>query len=270
MKYLRKFTGKEAYKNEIMPQVSILLDDNKVMFDSIDQVVNISNINTDLKNSNKNYSLTGTIESKVLNVVGNSVDINNVSVSGTISKDGSNAAVSLNQMQTVEITDSYFDASTYNMIEIGLSGDRLPNIVNISNCEFDTMINNAITIFGFSDNAIINIKNCHFTDVSNALRLSNRTRAKNVTVNIEDCSCDKWDINPEYAGFLLLQEYPAGVLDFSGITVNIKNLIGPNGKIEGSPETICGTKDTNQVIYVYSNNAVQSYNSNIYPKININ
>lgn len=270
MKYLKRFASKEAYKNEVMPQVSILLDNNIVMFDSANQVVNLANLNTDLKNTNKDYSLNGTIESKVLNVSGNSVNMNNVTVSGTIDKIESNAAVSLREMRTVDITNSHFDASTYNMVEIGLVGERLPNIVNIENCTFDATLNNAITIFGFEDNAVINIKNCHFEDVSNALRLSNRTGAKNITVNIENCTCNKWDSNAAYAGFLLLQEYPQGQLGFTDITINITNLTGPNGQITGTPAEICGTQDEKQAIYLYSNNAVQAYNSNIYPKININ
>lgn len=269
MKYLRRFSSKEAYKNEVMPQVSILLNEDGVLFDSAKQVVNLSNINTELKNTSKDYTLNGTIDSTVLNVTGNTVNMTNSTVSGTIDKSISNAAISFNEMQTVDITNVNFDASTYNMVEIGLSSERLPSLVNISDCNFETMSNNAITIFGFTDNAVINIKNCHFVDVSNALRLSNKNGAKNVTVNIENCSCDKWD-SGEYAGFLLLQEYPEGATEFSGITVNITNLIGPNGKVEGSIESICGTKDVNQVIYVYSDDAVQSYNSNIYPKININ
>lgn len=252
-----------------MPQVSIILNDNSIMFDSTNQVVNMSNLNTDLKNVSKDYVLNGSIESTVLNVTGNTVSITNATVSGTIDKVMSNAAVSLNEMQTVEITNSRFDASTYNMLEIGLSSGRLPSVVNITDCEFGTMSNNAITIFGYTDNAVINIKNCHFESVSNALRLSNKTGAKNVTVNIENCTCDKWETG-QYAGFLLLQEFPEGKSDFTGITVNITNLVGPSGQVLGTPETICGTQDENQVIYMYSSDAVQAYNSNIYPKININ
>lgn len=269
MKYLKRFTNKQAYKNDIMPQVSILLNENEVLFDSAKQVVNISNLNTDLKNINKDYYLNGSIDSKVLSISGKSVEMTNVSVNGTINKEDSNAAVVLNQATIVDITNSKFNASTYNMIEIGLIGERVPNQVNISDCDFAVMSNNAISIHGFADNAVVNIKNCNFEEVSNCLRISNRTNAKNITINIEDCTCDKWDPR-EYGGFVLFQEYPAGQLGFENITLNIKNLVGPNGKITGTPESICGTKDANQVIYVYSNNAVQSYNSNIYPKININ
>lgn len=110
-----------------MPQVSILLNENEVLFDSIKQVVNISNLNTDLKNTNKDYYLNGSIDSKVLNIVGKSVEMRNTSVNGTINKEDSNAAVVFNETLTVDITDSKFNASTYNMVEIGLIGERVPN-----------------------------------------------------------------------------------------------------------------------------------------------
>lgn len=266
MKYLRRFTSKEDYKNDVIPQVSVV--SNEVMFDSTTQVVNIANLNTNLKNLDKDYLLSGIIENKVLNISGKSASLQNAAVTGNIDKIESNTAVSMNEMETIEITNSYFDASTYNMLEIGLSGDRLPNIVNITNCDFGTMTNNTITIFGYQDNAVINIKDCYFESVSNALRISNRTGAKNLTVNIENCTCDKWE-SGEYAGFLLLQEYPLGQNNFSDVTINITNLVGPNGLVTGTPETVCGTKDDNQVIYLYTD-SVQDYNSNIYPKININ
>ena len=268
MKYLKSFQSKQDYLNTVLPQVSIIADE--VVYDAALQTVNLSDITTELRNSNKDYIIHGAVENKVLSIEGKSINMSNVSISGTIDKIISNTAVSLNEMKTVEIIDSHFDASTYNMIEIGLNSDKLPSLVNITNCDFDTMSNNAITIFGFVDNAVINIKNCHFKSVSNAIRLSNKTNAQNVTVNIENCVCDNWDPRKEYSGFMLLQEYPIGMSDFSGITINIKNLVGPNGQVLGNPETICGTQDENQVIYVYSNNAVQSYNSIIYPKININ
>lgn len=265
MKYLRTFSSKDSYKNEILPQVSIIGDE--VIFDTNNQVVNLSNVNTNLKNPDKDYVLKGISNNETISVIGKSINISDTTISGTISN--SNAAISLNQMNTISISNSSFDASTYNMIEIGLSSNNLPELVEIVNCNFDNTSNNAITIFGFKDNAVINIKNCYFKSVSNALRLSNMSGATNVTVNIEDCVCDKWE-EGQYSGFLLLQEYPEGKSDFTGITVNIKNLVGPNGQVSGTPETICGTQDENQVIYLYSNKAVQSYNSFIYPKININ
>lgn len=266
MKYLKKFTSKEDYKIEVMPQVSVT--SNEVMFDTINQVVNISNINTDLKNLDKDYTLAGIIEDTVLKVSGNSIKIQNSVISGNIDKIESNAAIVLNESTVVEITDSNLNASTYNMVEIGLTGDKLPSLVNITNCEFGEMSNNAISIFGFQDNAVINIKNCHFKSVSNVLRLSNKNNANNVTVNIENCTCDKWELG-QFSGFVLLQAFPIKNYDFSNITINITNLVGPNGLVTGIPETICGTKDDNQIIYLYTDN-IKDYDSNIYPKININ
>ena len=45
----------------------------------------------------------------------------------------------------------------------------------VENLDFNaTLSNNAILIFGTQNNAYIQIKNCHFSDVSNCVRLSNK------------------------------------------------------------------------------------------------
>lgn len=265
MKYLKYFSSESSYTNDVLPQVSVVQD--TVIFDSNIQQVNLSNVNTNLNNIDKDFVIFGNINSTILNVIGKTLNASDMTISGNINN--SNSAIHLNQMNNITISDSQFDANTYNMIEIGLSSENLPEQIQIINCNFDNISNNAINIFGFKDNAIITIKDCHFKSVSNAIRLSNMTNAKNITLNIENCICDKWE-EGEYSGFLLLQEYPTGQSNFSEITVNIKSLVGPNGQVSGTPETICGTQDENQIIYVYSDNTVQSYNSIIYPKININ
>lgn len=78
------------------------------------------------------------------------------------------------------------------------------------------------------------------------LRISNMTGATGFTINVENCVVDKWETG-EYSGMILLQEHPEGVKNFSNITINIKNVTGPNGLITppSSFSDICGTKDNN-------------------------
>ena len=76
---------------------------------------------------------------------------------------------------SVSIKDCNFNQECYNVIEIGYN-DGLGSLSNIDieNCKFNAkLINNAISIFNLGENAVINIKNCHFKDVSNCLRISN-------------------------------------------------------------------------------------------------
>ena len=83
-----------------------------------------------------------------------------------------------------------------------------------------------------------------------ALRMSNRTNAENVVLNITDCTY-KETTDDAYAGFLLFQDYtsadPLTAKAFSTWTVNFTNLVGPEGtKITEDYES--------QVWYMYYDN----------------
>ena len=146
------------------------------------------------------------------------------------------------------------------------------------NCRFEgEFSNNAILIFGTQDNATITLNNCYFESVSNALRLSNRTNATGVTVNIINCTVGKWDDRPQYGGFLILEDYTSknveevstnNLFGNGKITVNFSNLVY-NGNVMMPLDIagVCGTQDSNQIIYVYADKkgAVDEYNVDIYP-----
>lgn len=268
MKYLKQFKTKESYSNDILPQVSLVED--SVMFDSAIQVVDLAGVNTDLTNPSKDYKISGSTDSQVLKIKGKTLDMTGVIATGVVEKSTSNTVFSINEASTINISDSTFNTSTYNMIEIGLSSSNRPKEVTISGCKFNTTSNNAINVFSFQDDTILNIKDCHFNQVSNMLRISNMTGATGIVINIENCTIDKWETG-EYSGMILLQEHPTGAASFSNITINIKNVTGPNGLITtpSSFSDICGTKDNNQIVYVYSDNEIKSYNPTIYPTINI-
>lgn len=72
-----------------------------------------------------------------------------VVATGVVEKSTSNTVFSINESSTVNISDSTFNTSTYNMIEIGLSSSNRPKEITISGCNFDTTSNNAINVFSF-------------------------------------------------------------------------------------------------------------------------
>jgi hypothetical protein len=216
-----------------------------------------------------------------LTVVASDVELKSATIQGDFPKATSNAIMVVNDAEHISVKDTVVDATTYNCLEIG-TVQVMPKSVLIENCQFKgTFANNAIIVFGTQDNATININNCYFENVSNILRLSNRTNAKNVVVNITNCVCDKWDVS-EYAGAILLQDYVSKTAqevannNFFGdgkITINISNLITPNGKLAKPSRLadICGTKTDKQIIYIYDSvNGVRAYNETIYPNVNIN
>lgn len=229
----------------------------------------------------KNAEVTNNVRAK-LNADAGDIELSNVAFTGAFPKSNGNAMAIVNDAEYINIKDVDIDATCYNALEIGLSANKLAKGINITNCNFNGKFsNNAILIFGTADDCVINIDNCHFEAVSNVLRLSNKTNAKNVTVNITNCTCDYWDTNPLWAGLLICQDYTSGnaenaeannLFGDGKIKVNVINFVGPNGKLEAPEDiaAICGTGTADQVFYVWDNyrNTV-AYDANKYPIINI-
>ena len=211
------------------------------------------------------------------------VELKNVNISGEFPKDDGNAVVKINNAEYVVVRDMIFDSSNIsNGIEIGLSSETLPKSILFENCQFlGQFSNNAILIFGTQDNAVININNCYFENLSNPFRLSNNANVK-CTMNITICKIDKWDVNSPWQGMMLMQDYTSGDSEKANennlfapekITINVINTIGPNNKKITMPSdisTICGTGDEKQLFYVWDNyRNLVPYDKSKYPTINI-
>ncbi len=229
----------------------------------------------------KSISLNqATAENAVLSAVASSgsISMQNFSNSGDLPKSTSNAAVKLNSNDTVIINKSNFSQTGYNSVEIGLN-NTAPKSISIDGLDFTAPLsNNAILIFAHAKDAVINISNCHFADVSNALRLSNRLNVP-ATVNIVNCTVDKWDSRDKWAGFLIMEDYTSNTAEdaiaakrFTNLTINFVNVKGPGGKLIKPDDvaSICGTNNAaQQVIYVYhdADDEVKPYSSGLYPKM---
>lgn len=197
-------------------------------------------------------------------------------------------------------SDNQGNQKMYNLIEI--TGGSATKKIDIERCQFlGTANNNAVSIYDCADNAVINVKDCWFEDVSNVLRLSNTGNRSNVTINFENCVIEHWygedataDKKNGYAGFTLCQDYTSK--DQSGnltvaaaeesnlyapnkIIINIKNCTGPHGPIkigEGTDPVVAGADYcqsglANQLCYVYldANKQVVAYDVNRYPHITV-
>lgn len=215
------------------------------------------------------------------------VNINNLQVTGDFPKSTSNSVININDTENIIFKDMTFNSSNvYNGIEIGLSSDnsKLPKNIIFDNCRFEgSFSNNAILIFGTQNNATITLNNCYFERISNALRLSNKSNASGVTVNIINCTVDEWDSNPLWGGFLICEDYTnteseaqaeeANLFSPEKIKVNFINLIHNGEKILPSDiVSVCGSKDENQVVVVCID-AIQgsdyciNYDANKFPTI---
>lgn len=190
--------------------------------------------------------------------------------------------ISISSNEHVKVSNCTIGQNSYNGLEISLDKTS-PKSVLIDNVKFEGKLNNnAISIFNHTENAVITISNCHFSDVSNALRISNVNNVPCI-INVINCVVDSWaDSSTGYSGFLICQDHSSASASdevannrfgSDKITVNFINCVGPNGKKFtefGTPAEFCGTANDNQLVYVYydKSKAIQPY-GDAYPVINI-
>lgn len=206
------------------------------------------------------------------------ITIKNTTLSGNVAKTTTNALFKLHADGYISVRDCVITPETaYNGIEIGLSQGLAKSVI-IDNCTFDGKFsNNGISIFGMDNGGVVTISNCYFKEVSNLLRLSNRTNTS-WTINLINCVCDKWELG-EYAGMILLQDYTSGSAvsadennQFAKLTINIQNCTKPDGTKIVSVEdlsTICGSQNNDQIIYMWDSWRNHTEYGDKYPTINI-
>lgn len=262
--------------------VQILQSKVDVLTKTNTEVVSVDGSAGELKDSSKDYIVSGSINENA-EIVGKSISLKSIKVSdnarlklnagdveakdlnisGSFPKANGNTVISVNNAEFIVFKDMVFDASeVYNGIEIGLASNSvLPKNILFDNCKFQgEFSNNAILVFGTQDNAIITLNNCYFEKISNALRLSNKSNASGVVVNINNCTVDQWETRAPWQGFLICEDYTnkteeevnANNLFGDGkITVNFNNLVHVGVKINpADPASVCGTKNESQVVMV--------------------
>lgn len=262
--------------------VQILQSKVDVLTKTNTEVVSVDGSAGELKDSSKDYIVSGSINENA-EIVGKSISLKSIrvsdnarlklnagdveakdlNISGSFPKANGNTVISVNNAEFIVFKDMVFDASeVYNGIEIGLASNSvLPKNILFDNCKFQgEFSNNAILVFGTQDNAIITLNNCYFEKISNALRLSNKSNASGVVVNINNCTVDQWETRAPWQGFLICEDYTnkteeevnANNLFGDGkITVNFNNLVHAGVKINpADPASVCGTKNESQVVMI--------------------
>lgn len=226
-------------------------------------------------------------ENTQLKINAETVAATNVTVNGNYPKSLGNARCSINNAKTITFKNLTFSeaASGYNFVEIGLdeTAENLPKEITFDNCKFDGKLSHAaISIFAMDNDAVITFKNCSFKDTDTTFRLTNRTLASGVTINFIDCT-SSWamptDGDYTYTGPIICQDnystsenYEERNMFGGGkIAINFTNFVGPNGKIEPcSAEAVSGSKDANQLLFVYVDKAgVINYSADTYPTVNV-
>ncbi len=151
------------------------------------------------------------------------VTITNSVISAKTGKTGSHTAVSLPASGKVVFTDNTV-SNDYNGLEFGQGKEQaLGNGSVISNNTFISIGNNAVSIYRVADGATVTIENNTFTNVSNAIRLSNYTESTSATFIIKGNTVDTQ--NSWENVFVLLEDvgnndFTKYTLNFSGNTFN--------------------------------------------------
>lgn len=280
--YVSDVAGLSNTLEALNATVQILQSKVDVLTKTNTEVVSVDGSAGELKDSSKDYIVSGSINENA-EIVGKSISLKSIKVSdnarlklnagdveakdlnisGLFPKANGNTVISVNNAEFIVFKDMVFDASeVYNGIEIGLASNSvLPKNILFDNCKFQgEFSNNAILVFGTQDNAIITLNNCYFEKISNALRLSNKSNASGVVVNINNCTVDQWETRAPWQGFLICEDYTnkteeevnANNLFGDGkITVNFNNLVHAGVKINpADPASVCGTKNESQVVMV--------------------
>lgn len=280
--YVSDVAGLSNTLEALNATVQILQSKVDVLTKTNTEVVSVDGSAGELKDSSKDYIVSGSINENA-EIVGKSISLKSIKVSdnarlklnagdveakdlnisGSFPKANGNTVISVNNAEFIVFKDMVFDASeVYNGIEIGLASNSvLPKNILFDNCKFrGEFSNNAILVFGTQDNAIITLNNCYFEKISNALRLSNKSNASGVVVNINNCTVDQWETRAPWQGFLICEDYTnkteeevnANNLFGDGkITVNFNNLVHAGVKINpADPASVCGTKNESQVVMV--------------------
>lgn len=280
--YVSDVAGLSNTLEALNATVQILQSKVDVLTKTNTEVVSVDGSAGELKDSSKDYIVSGSINENA-EIVGKSISLKSIKVSdnarlklnagdveakdlnisGSFPKANENTVISVNNAEFIVFKDMVFDASkVYNGIEIGLASNSvLPKNILFDNCKFQgEFSNNAILVFGTQDNAIITLNNCYFEKISNALRLSNKSNASGVVVNINNCTVDQWETRAPWQGFLICEDYTnkteeevnANNLFGDGkITVNFNNLVHAGVKINpADPASVCGTKNESQVVIV--------------------
>lgn len=280
--YLEDVAGLSNTLEALNATVQILQSKVDVLTKTNTEVVSVDGSAGELKDSSKDYIVSGSINENA-EIVGKSISLKSIKVSdnarlklnagdveakdlnisGSFPKANGNTVISVNNAEFIVFKDMVFDASEiYNGIEIGLASNSvLPKNILFDNCKFQgEFSNNAILVFGTQDNAIITLNNCYFEKISNTLRLSNKSNASGVVVNINNCTVDQWETRAPWQGFLICEDYTnkteeevnANNLFGDGkITVNFNNLVHAGVKINpADPASVCGTKNESQVVMV--------------------
>lgn len=239
----------------------------------------LSNVNA--MADNKTLYLTGTDNLEVLNLTKGGYHL---------AESIENGQIVVENSRIVKFSNLVFDENTmsHNGVEIGFIPKYPPLYVLFENCKFLGKFDNmAINVHSMQNNGVVDIKNCLFKNGA-GIRFSNKTNAKNLTLNIIDCILEPGESHIPYPGegdefFLRLRDHESKSLEeslasnFYGpdkLKVNFKNLILPKGKLLTSDKDELFPGGKRNILNItldegISENRIVEYDPKVYPLVTI-
>lgn len=263
------------------PEVLVLYDGSDTEYENTEKDFTISGVISDVTSiSGNNIALKDvTILTAGVNLTASQdVSIKDTTLTGLVPKKTTSALFKIYADGYVNMTDCTINPeSAYNCLEIG-NELGLAKCVSIDNVDFTGhFVNNAINIYGMAENGIVTISNCSFTDVNHLLNLGNRTNVPFI-INIINCTIDSIGTENPWVGLIACEDVTSGSADaantndiFSKLIINIQNVTIAGNKLTKPDDlaTICGTKDSNQILYVWDEWRGSVEYGDKYPTLNI-
>ena len=227
------------------------------------------------------------------------VAITNSTIDSDNPEQKSSNMIKVTSAEVLKLDGVEFTGETYNTVMTGQNTFAFLKYIDIINCDFNENAKHVnIWIGAWQDNAVCNIKNCHFNTMEQILLLGDGHlvdgNSNKLVINIEDCVIDNYDrtgktgisaTNLKYQGIIGCEafnngansiktaEQAAQLNPFGNVTINIKNVTAAGVRLTAADFKM-GTQGEGQQIWLcfdkysaYSNVVYGEDTKNLFPTV---
>lgn len=242
------------------------------------QSLTLKNLNADMPSGPKNQSAI------TINALFD-VDIKDSELKGNATQAANLIAV--DNAEYLTIKNVTFTGDTYNTLMVGqhkeFATNRLPKNILIDNCMFEENCKHInLYLSDLADGAIVTISNCHFAKAEQIICLGAESELnKKLTINLFNCIIDNYEHSEgdEYSGIIYCDSRNLSPFEdfvtaggFNNTMINIFN-VEADGKLLTAENFNMGTKDKDQMLYVYFAKSQKNLNyseyHDLFPKVTI-
>ena len=274
---LNEFRDRVPYNIELKSNAEISHPDDNIVLTASGTITGTNRVN------GKSVTLkTGTFESATFkSTVNTSCTLSGINSTGALSE-SNNVAWAING-GTIHVSGCTLAQTGDTAFNLSTDINNPASSITMEDMEFTgALTGDGIAINAVQDNAVITLKNCHWTSAATPVRIYN-TGNKHITINLENCKADAWSEAPNGAMIVFEDNTSASAEECASnnlfasdkITLNITGCTSPSGLITTVSDlsTVVASKDAAQLLYIYLDNGdgVLAYtgNESRYPTITI-